>query len=187
MMHSQKNIKFIATCFATLLHVLSDLQNVVHLVFVLYVYILIIDLSGLELLDSIHWDFRIRTVHIMETHVIPNHLQLFACLIVSYCRTCCIQFFNILEVVDWCCVLGAVTGCSYLLCVSHPIYVIHHGQLLAGLHKRQRARGGAVGSGTALQAGRSRVLFPVVTLKFFIDIILPAALWPWGRLSVEKK
>ena len=53
-MHSQKNIKFIATCFATLLHVLSDLQNVVHLVFVLYVYILIIDLSGLELLDSIH-------------------------------------------------------------------------------------------------------------------------------------
>ena len=30
--------------------------------------------------------------------------------------------------------------------------------------------------GTALQAGRSRVRFP--TVGFFIDIILPAALWP---------
>ena len=38
------------------------------------------------------------------------------------------------------------------------------------------ARGGAVGSGTALQAGRSRV-----RLRFFIGIVLPAALRPWGR------
>ena len=42
---------------------------------------------------------------------------------------------------------------------------------------------GAVGSGTALQAGRSQVRFPIVLLEFFIDIILPAALWPWGWLS----
>ena len=39
--------------------------------------------------------------------------------------------------------------------------------------------GGAVGWGTALQVGRSRVLFPMVSLEFFIDIILLAALWPW--------
>ena len=37
-------------------------------------------------------------------------------------------------------------------------------------------RGGAVGWGTALQAGRSCVRFPMVSLEFFIDVILPAAL-----------
>jgi hypothetical protein len=38
--------------------------------------------------------------------------------------------------------------------------------------------GVAVGWGTELQAGRSRVRFTMVSLEFFIDIILPAALWP---------
>ena len=37
---------------------------------------------------------------------------------------------------------------------------------------------------TALQAGRSRVRFPKVSLRFFIDLILPAALWPWGLRSL---
>jgi hypothetical protein len=43
---------------------------------------------------------------------------------------------------------------------------------------------GAVGSGTALEAGRSRVRFPMVSLEFYIDVTLPAALWPWGRPSL---
>ena len=46
------------------------------------------------------------------------------------------------------------------------------------------ARGGAVGLGTALQVGRLRVRFPMVSLEFFIDIILPAALWSWGQPSL---
>jgi hypothetical protein len=29
-------------------------------------------------------------------------------------------------------------------------------------------------------AVRSRVQFPMVSLEFFINTILPAALWPWG-------
>jgi len=45
------------------------------------------------------------------------------------------------------------------------------------------ARCGAVGWDTELQPGRSRIPFPMVSLEFFIDIILPAALWSWGWLS----
>jgi len=45
------------------------------------------------------------------------------------------------------------------------------------------AAGGADFWGTALQAGRSWFRFLMVSLKFFIDINLPAALRPWGWLS----
>jgi hypothetical protein len=44
-------------------------------------------------------------------------------------------------------------------------------------------RGGAVGWGTALQAGRSGVRFLMRSLEFFIDLIILAALWPWGWLT----
>ena len=39
------------------------------------------------------------------------------------------------------------------------------------------AHGGAVDCGTDLQAGWSRI-------RFFTDLSLPAALWPWGRISL---
>jgi hypothetical protein len=38
--------------------------------------------------------------------------------------------------------------------------------------------------GTTLQPGRSRVRFPMGSLRFFIDIIPPAAVWPWDRLNL---
>jgi len=37
-----------------------------------------------------------------------------------------------------------------------------------------------------LQAGRSRVQFPMVSPEFLIDIILPAALWLWGDLASNR-
>jgi len=48
------------------------------------------------------------------------------------------------------------------------------------------ARCGAVGSGTALQTGRSRVRFLIVSLGFFIDIFLPTALWPGVALASNR-
>jgi len=38
----------------------------------------------------------------------------------------------------------------------------------------------SVAWGTAPQVGRSWVWFPMVSQEFFIDVILPAALWPLG-------
>jgi hypothetical protein len=60
--------------------------------------------------------------------------------------------------------------------VTHSFYRL--------LRSRGHAAGGAVGWCTALQTGRSRGWFPVVSLEFLIGIILPAALWPWGWLSL---
>jgi len=55
-----------------------------------------------------------------------------------------------------------------LSCPSPLPYVLH---ILT-----VRARGGTVGGGTTLQAERFRFRFPVVSLKFLIDIVPPVAL-----------
>jgi len=45
-------------------------------------------------------------------------------------------------------------------------------------------RGAAFGRGTALQAGRTRFRLPMRPLKWVIDLLVPVALWPWGRLRL---
>jgi len=49
------------------------------------------------------------------------------------------------------------------------------------------ARGGTVGCGTAVQAGRSRVRLLVLSLKPFIDINFPAAIWVCDRIRPTQK
>jgi hypothetical protein len=48
-------------------------------------------------------------------------------------------------------------------------------------HAKHGPFGGAVDLGTALQTGRSQVRS---RMGFFIDLIPPAALWPWDRLRL---
>ena len=65
-----------------------------------------------------------------------------------------------------------------LYCPTNAFYSF----LISPIPVTYGARGSAFSWGTALQFGRSRVRFPMASLEFFIDIILPAALWPSGWL-----
>jgi hypothetical protein len=66
------------------------------------------------------------------------------------------------------------------------IYICTHTHTHTHTHT-QGARGGATCGGSVSQAGRSWVRFPMVSLEFTIDIILPATLWSWGRLSLYTR
>jgi hypothetical protein len=44
-----------------------------------------------------------------------------------------------------------------------------------------------VGTADCGTVGRSLVRFQMVSLEFFIDIILPIAQWHWGLLSLQQK
>jgi hypothetical protein len=84
----------------------------------------------------------------------------------AYLRTLVFTFRHTLGRRE-CCVMVSTNNCSLNVKRSYALYV-------------QAARGATVGSGTGLHAGRLRVRFQMVSLEFFIDIILPAAVWLWG-------
>jgi hypothetical protein len=59
--------------------------------------------------------------------------------------------------------------------------------LLHRIQEYKWARGSVVGWCTMLQAGTSWFWVPMRSLDFSIGLILPAALWPWGWLSLKQK
>jgi hypothetical protein len=73
---------------------------------------------------------------------------------------------------------------SVLFIYNNPRPIVAHELLVVSLTLLEEyivfvgARGRVVGSGTMLQVGRSRVRFPIMSLNFLIDLILPAAYGP---------
>jgi hypothetical protein len=66
--------------------------------------------------------------------------------------------------------------------VMNNSVICTHRQILLGAG----AHGGTVGRGSALQAGSSQFRLPMVSLVFIIELILPTALWLWGRLIRQQ-
>ena len=77
----------------------------------------------------------------------------------------------------YCCSCAVFTTCATWNVVWYVKYI---------LCSYIGACGSAVGWGTTLQAWRSQVHI-WLSLECFIDKILRAALWPWGRLSLWWK
>jgi hypothetical protein len=69
------------------------------------------------------------------------------------------------------------TAITSLYTINWLVFMTETGCVYCAVRAEYVLRGGAVGWGTALQTGRSRFRFPMVSLEFFIEIILPAALW----------
>jgi len=79
---------------------------------------------------------------------------------------------------------GVFQTTTWVLCMHATAQILLPRYFLARYSPLKVVRGGAISWGTALKAGRSRVRFPMVSFEFFIDILLPAALWPWVWLSL---
>jgi hypothetical protein len=65
-----------------------------------------------------------------------------------------------------------------------PVQGLSRVSLWKGTANQNGTRGSVVGWGTTLQAARSRVRFPMRSLDLSDNLILLAAQWPWGRLSL---
>ena len=71
--------------------------------------------------------------------------------------------------------------------VNHTHHKHHSGeQNIIPAPYQDGARSGAVDGATVLKAGRSWAQFPMVSFEFFFDIILLAALWPYGDSASNR-
>jgi hypothetical protein len=68
-----------------------------------------------------------------------------------------------------------------------PVHCWHPLQLLINLKFRLALYRLSGYWSTALQAWRSQARFPTGPLRFLTDLIVPAVLWRWRRLSLEQK
>ena len=71
-----------------------------------------------------------------------------------------------------CFIHTAMSHASFILCQFWWPYFLRWGPLQQN------------GYGVVLQIGRILVRFQMVSLEFFIDVILLIALWPWGRQTL---
>jgi len=102
---------------------------------------------------------------------------------VMCCKTVKVILISNLGILHRRCTLYAVgpSVCKSLQAHMNKHFILWqtlcHDRFPISATERLRAR-----DGTAVQAGRSRVLFPIVSLGFFFAYILPTALWPFGWL-----
>ena len=68
-----------------------------------------------------------------------------------------------------------------MLLLQHQFVITSDISRFCGVHC------GALCWDTVLQARRSWVLFPLVSMNVVMGIFLPAALWPWGWLGLKRK
>jgi hypothetical protein len=84
-------------------------------------------------------------------------------------------------VFSWC--VCITKSCITSVAPYGLIHASYHQQIVLS-YAVKWARSGTFCWGTALQVGRSRDRFPMVSLKCFVEIIIPAALWTRGWLSL---
>jgi hypothetical protein len=71
----------------------------------------------------------------------------------------------------------SLAGSLPIRLLLNPYFILSSLLILLLLLLRGGTRGSVVGLGTMLQAGIYRVRFPMMSLDFSINLILPTALW----------